>query len=352
MSRRRAPVRFARMPDRRPDPAELLARAQREETRAGARAAQDLLRRRPGVGKTYAMLAAAQRLARDGVDVVIGLVETHGRTETEQHAPGPGHPAAPDASSTAARTARHAVTLRSSTSTPPWPASPRSSCRRAGPHQRPRLALREALAGRPGTAQGRDRRLHHAQRPAHREPQRCRRRRSPACRCARPCPTRSSRRPTRSNWWTCRPMCCSTASRPARSTSPRASSTRSDSFFRKGNLTALRELALRRTAEWVDRQMRSTRRARASAPIWPAAERILVAVSPSPASGKIVRAAKRMAAGPARRPDRRVRRDPAHDSNVPGRSRPGCSEMPHGDFRVSRLIEQLATSHVLGCFQQ
>ena len=36
----------------------------------------------PGVGKTYAMLAAAQRLKGEGVDVAVGLVETHGRAET------------------------------------------------------------------------------------------------------------------------------------------------------------------------------------------------------------------------------------------------------------------------------
>ncbi|MFA6046410.1 MAG: hypothetical protein WC718_15605, partial [Phycisphaerales bacterium] len=38
----------------------------------------------PGVGKTYAMLAAAQRMAGQGVDVAVGVVETHGRAETEQ----------------------------------------------------------------------------------------------------------------------------------------------------------------------------------------------------------------------------------------------------------------------------
>ena len=36
----------------------------------------------PGVGKTYAMLSAARELKRQGVDVVVGLVETHGRSET------------------------------------------------------------------------------------------------------------------------------------------------------------------------------------------------------------------------------------------------------------------------------
>ncbi len=38
----------------------------------------------PGVGKTYQMLKAAQSRRQDGVDVVIGLIETHGRKDTEQ----------------------------------------------------------------------------------------------------------------------------------------------------------------------------------------------------------------------------------------------------------------------------
>src|SRR5579862_5990315 len=36
----------------------------------------------PGVGKTYQMLQEAHRLKAEGVDVVIGVVETHGRTDT------------------------------------------------------------------------------------------------------------------------------------------------------------------------------------------------------------------------------------------------------------------------------
>jgi K+-sensing histidine kinase KdpD len=42
----------------------------------------------PGVGKTYQMLRAAQSRRRDGVDVVIGLIETHGRQETEEQLSG------------------------------------------------------------------------------------------------------------------------------------------------------------------------------------------------------------------------------------------------------------------------
>ena len=66
-------------------------------------------------------------------------------------------------------------------------------------------------------------------------------------------------------------------------------------FFRKGNLIALRELALRRTAERVDAQMRVYRSEHAIDRIWPTVERILVCVGPSPMSIRLVRAAKRMA---------------------------------------------------------
>src|SRR5438128_993760 len=68
-------------------------------------------------------------------------------------------------------------------------------------------------------------------------------------------------------------------------------------FFRKGNLIALRELALRRTAERVDAQMRVYMREHAIEKVWPAAERLLVCVSPSPLSARLVRAAKRMTEG-------------------------------------------------------
>src|SRR5262245_36078113 len=37
----------------------------------------------PGVGKTYSMLVAARRKVAEGVEVVVGIVETHGRVETQ-----------------------------------------------------------------------------------------------------------------------------------------------------------------------------------------------------------------------------------------------------------------------------
>ena len=67
-------------------------------------------------------------------------------------------------------------------------------------------------------------------------------------------------------------------------------------FFGKGNLIALRELALRRTADRVDEQMQVYRRTHAITETWPTTERLLVCVSPSPLSARLVRATRRMAA--------------------------------------------------------
>lgn len=67
------------------------------------------------------------------------------------------------------------------------------------------------------------------------------------------------------------------------------------SFFRKGNLIALRELALRRTAERVDQQLRGFRQAYGIDATWAVRERVLVSVGPSPLSARLVRAASRMA---------------------------------------------------------
>ena len=67
-------------------------------------------------------------------------------------------------------------------------------------------------------------------------------------------------------------------------------------FFRKGNLIALRELALRRTADRVDAQMREYRADQSIDRIWQARERIIVCVGAGPESATLVRAAARLAA--------------------------------------------------------
>src|SRR5215475_13476857 len=67
--------------DQRPSPEALLEAARREEGRVGK--LRIFVGAAPGVGKTYEMLQTARARSKDGYDVVIGIVETHGRKETE-----------------------------------------------------------------------------------------------------------------------------------------------------------------------------------------------------------------------------------------------------------------------------
>ncbi|MFG1350046.1 DUF4118 domain-containing protein [Xanthobacter autotrophicus] len=68
-----------------------------------------------------------------------------------------------------------------------------------------------------------------------------------------------------------------------------------ENYFSPGNLTALRELALRRTAERVDEQLLSHMRAHAISGPWAAGERVLVCLSEDPRSAALVRYTKRLA---------------------------------------------------------
>ena len=79
-----------RNPERRPDPDALLALT--EKGKRGKLLV--FLGAAPGVGKTYAMLQRARLLREEGVDIVVGLVETHSRAETEALTARPRNPAA------------------------------------------------------------------------------------------------------------------------------------------------------------------------------------------------------------------------------------------------------------------
>jgi len=68
--------------DHRPDPDALLAQVQREENQEQCGKLYILLGMCPGVGKTYAMLLLARQRQEDGLHVLVGVVETHGREDT------------------------------------------------------------------------------------------------------------------------------------------------------------------------------------------------------------------------------------------------------------------------------
>ncbi|MBV9530832.1 MAG: two-component sensor histidine kinase, partial [Bradyrhizobium sp.] len=69
-----------RDPDQRPSPEALLEAVRREE-RIGR--LKIFVGAAPGVGKTYEMLQQARARKRDGYDIIVGIIETHGRKETE-----------------------------------------------------------------------------------------------------------------------------------------------------------------------------------------------------------------------------------------------------------------------------
>lgn len=68
----------------RPDPTQLLAYVQQQELEDNQGKLKIFLGAAPGVGKTYAMLESAIEALKNGVDVVAGVVETHGRLETKE----------------------------------------------------------------------------------------------------------------------------------------------------------------------------------------------------------------------------------------------------------------------------
>src|SRR5277367_4273045 len=73
---------MATQSEQRPDPDLLLAKVKRQEADAHRGKLRIYFGSSAGVGKTYAMLVAARKLKDEGRDVVIGVVETHGRSET------------------------------------------------------------------------------------------------------------------------------------------------------------------------------------------------------------------------------------------------------------------------------
>jgi two-component system, OmpR family, sensor histidine kinase KdpD len=70
--------------DERPDPDTILRVLAEEDTKEKAAKLRVFLGMSAGVGKTYAMLEAAQQKLKEGVDILVGVVETHGRVETAE----------------------------------------------------------------------------------------------------------------------------------------------------------------------------------------------------------------------------------------------------------------------------
>ena len=142
--------------ERRPDPDALLSLTGKE----GRGKLRVFLGAAPGVGKTYAMLARARAARVEGQDIVVGLVETHGRMETEALARGTRNSA--EAKNRLSRTHYRGIRYRRR---PGAQARPHRR-RRTRPHQCARQPPPEALAGCRRTSRRGRRRLDRAQHPA------------------------------------------------------------------------------------------------------------------------------------------------------------------------------------------
>jgi two-component system sensor histidine kinase KdpD len=281
----------------RPTPEQMLARATQEETRSRRGRLKIFFGAAPGVGKTYAMLAAVQRLAREGIDVVIGLVETHGRAETEQMLLGMDI------------LPRRKVEYRG----PDGKATPvilQEFDLDAALARKPEILVLDELAHTNAPGSRFEKRWQDVQEllkagidvyttlnVQHIESLNDVVAQITGVQVRETVPDDVVGDADEIELVDLPPDVLLDRLRAGRVYVPDSIQHAIGSFFRKGNLTALRELALRRTAEWVDRQMLQFKEGKGIRAIWPTTERILVAVSPSPASAKIVRAAKRMAAG-------------------------------------------------------
>jgi two-component system sensor histidine kinase KdpD len=270
--------------ERRPSPEALLEAAAREERSR----LKIFVGAAPGVGKTYAMLQAARERQRDGVDVVVGVVETHGRTETEALLEG-------------------------------LEIIPRRTVEYRGQRlqemdldailaRRPQLVLVDELAHSNVTGCRHPKRFNDVQELLgagidvyttvniqHLESLNDVVAQITGVRVRETIPDSVLDRADEVKLIDLSPEELLQRLREGKVYLPQQAERAIRNYFRPSNLTALRELSLRETAEHVDEQMQAFLRTHAVVGPWPVAERLMVAVSGGRLSERLVRAARRMA---------------------------------------------------------
>jgi len=274
--------------EQRPDPDALLARVKEEEARQTRGKLKVFLGAAPGVGKTYAMLQAAHEQQAAGLDVVVGMVETHGRAETNALLGG------------LEVLARRTVEYRG---TALWEFDLDAALAR-----RPSLILVDELA--------------HTNAPGSRHPKRWQDvlelleaginvfttvnvqhleslndvvAKITGVRVPETVPDSVLDQADEIELADLPPDELLQRLKEGKVYVPDLAREAVENYFRKGNLIALRELALRRTADRVDAQMRRYMRDHAIRTTWPVMERLMACVGAGPFSRHVVRAAKRLA---------------------------------------------------------
>ena len=276
--------------ERRPDPDELLARVKKAETRQARGKLKIFFGAAAGVGKTYAMLEAARQQRAQGVDVVVGWVDTHGRAETEA--------LLGDLEVLARRPLEyHGTTIREFDLD-------------TALARRPALMLVDELAhtNAPGSRHAKRWQdvlelldaginVYTAMNVQHVESLNDVVARITGVIVRETVPDSIFEHTDEVELIDLPPDDLLHRLRDGKIYVPDQAREAAENFFRKGNLIALRELALRVTAQHVDAEMRHYMRDHAIRGTWPVRERLLVCIGPSPSSSRLVRAAKRMAEG-------------------------------------------------------
>ncbi len=276
------------MTGRRPDPEALLARVREEERRAGRGKLKIFFGASPGVGKTYAMLEEARARKRAGVDVVIGVVETHGRTETAALVEG------------LEVLPRRAIEYRGVTL--------KEFDLDAALARHPSLILVDELAHTNAPGSRHARRFQDVEEllgagidvyttlnVQHLESLNDVVAQITGIQVRETVPDSMLEEADELEVADLSAEDLLKRLEEGKVYVPEEAARAIDRFFRKGNLIALRELALRRAAERVDAQMRGYMREHGIHETWPAGERVLVCIGPNPAGARLVRAGKRMA---------------------------------------------------------
>jgi two-component system sensor histidine kinase KdpD len=279
-------VRERRDPEQRPSPEALLEAARREEGASGK--LKIFVGAAPGVGKTYEMLQSAHARRKAGIDVVVGFVETHGRAETEALVRG-------------------------------LEVVPRKLLDYRGQiveemdldaviARRPRIALVDELAHTNAAGSRHPKRyldveellshgidVYTAVNIQHIESLNDVVAQITHVRVRETVPDSIFDRADAIELIDLTPDDLIQRLREGKVYVPKQAERALDHYFSPGNLTALRELALRRTAERVDEQLLTHMQANAIAGPWAAGERFLVCVSEDPRAAGLVRYTKRLA---------------------------------------------------------
>lgn len=276
------------MTDERPNPDQLLARAERESAPRRGKL-KIFFGYAAGVGKTYAMLEAAQRERAEGVDVVVGYVEPHGRPETEALV--------------------HGLDVLPPKQVPYRGITLREFDLDAALARKPKLILVDELAHT--NAEG----LRHTKRwqdvdelldagidvfttlnVQHVESLNDVIAQITGIVVHETLPDSVLERADDIELVDLTPEELTNRLREGKVYVPQQAARALQHYFQKANLTALREISLRQVAQRLSKDVEAARKEKAAKKPWATNERLLVCVGPSPTSAKLIRTAKRMAA--------------------------------------------------------